>query len=350
VLYPFVPEHKELFASIKKSFEATHPGVAVEMIDLSTNYYDETKPRAITNTEADVLEIDSVFMDDFIAGRIQPLPKSLIPADGTMLPVAASAAQSDGVWYGVPHWACAHYLFFARGDPLGTATTLDDIEREIGANPPHGRGLLADLKGKLTLGELYVQAADEVHSPSTLDPNAVNALKRARILCEPKFCRSAEYHRIDGFYARQFADGGGRALLGYSERLYYVAQESHDIEVDVIPMSLAQRREARLAWVDSLAISKACVDRCLSDAAAFIQFATDRAQVEKGLISSATGLPRYVLPALEFFYTDAGFLARMPLYAKFRRGLDGAVPIRGRKLNATLSAIGRELDEHRLGN
>ena len=166
---------------------------------------------------------------------------------------------------------------------------------------------------------------------------------------------------MDGFYAHQFARKAGRALIGYSEGLYYVAQENasgcrkdnsdcrHIANIDAVPLSLAGRASTPLAWVDALTISKECTGQCLSDAVEFIRFASDRTQVEKSLVSRATTLPRYLLPALEFFYGDADFLGRMPLYAKFRVALEKAVTLRGANLNSRLRAIGRELDEHKLG-
>ena len=346
-----MPERADLFASIESAFEDTHPDIDVRMIDLHRNYYDDAKPDAITNTEADVMELDSVFIDDFVDRRIQSLPASLVPASGALLNVAESAARAGGVWYGVPHWVCTYFVFSSRG--------------------PGRDGLLVDLKGKLALGELYAHAVIDEHGspeasekfldPSNIEDRAVTALKRTRARCEPDLCRDVEYHAMDGFYARQFARKGGRALIAYAEGLYYVGQERangcrkdnsdcRSIEnIDAVPLSLAGRSSTPLVWVDMLTISKECTGQCLSDAVDFIRFVSDRAQVEKSLFSTSTTLPRYLLPALQFFYNDAGFLSRMPLYSRFRVALDKAVVLRGSNLNSRLKAIGKELDERRLG-
>src|SRR5437870_4425696 len=60
LMYPFVPDKVSLFDQIKRDFEATYPEVELQIIDIGDNYYDEGSPHAITNTDADIFELDSV--------------------------------------------------------------------------------------------------------------------------------------------------------------------------------------------------------------------------------------------------------------------------------------------------
>jgi hypothetical protein len=78
ILYPFVPGKVGLFRHVEQSFEQSYPEVDLQIIDLSDNYYDEMAVHAVTNTDADILEVDSVFIQDLIdASRIQPIPSTL---------------------------------------------------------------------------------------------------------------------------------------------------------------------------------------------------------------------------------------------------------------------------------
>src|SRR5262245_43177112 len=236
VLYPFVPDKVGLFWMVEQSFERSNPNIDLQILDLSDNYYDPESPHAITNTEADVLEIDSVFMQDLINDRkIQPISAALRASVGPMLRVAEDAVSSGSSWFGIPHWVCTNFLFSRPEDALNAAATLDDVVNAITAKHAAGRGLLIDMKGRSTLGELYLDALLDKYRtlPSAArfvpvanrDQTVIEDLKTVRALCDADLCRDSDYHERVGFYARLFARGQGRALVGYSERLYYVGDE-----------------------------------------------------------------------------------------------------------------------------
>src|SRR5205823_2428334 len=130
------------------------PEVELQIIDIGDNYYDEGSPHAITNTDADIFELDSVFMDDFVSSkRIQPLPTGLTPPSGTLVPPAASVVQTAGMTYAVPHWVCTNYLFTTTGDSLANVPSFTEVTRIVGTSHSAGQGLLVDMKGRSTLGE-----------------------------------------------------------------------------------------------------------------------------------------------------------------------------------------------------
>lgn len=366
-LYPFLPDHEGLFSDIEHGFEREHPDVDLQIVDLSANYYNEDEPQAITNTDAQVYELDGVFLADFIDKKlIRPLPKDLVPPANTMIPVAESSARVKEEWWGLPHWACTNYLFYRSGDPLGSAGTLKDIESLIGVKHPADQGLLIDAKGKSGIGELYLDATlDELGDLSAADPylldtnllrNAAANLQRAVTLCDAGMCRDSDYHEATGFYARQFTRKRGRALVGYSERLYYIALEQREScrkgeciglqDIEMKPLPLSDRGSHPFAWVDMLAISATCDEKCLPDATALIAYVTSAAEVKRALLPAHHGAPpRYLLPARADLYTDKDILAAAPLYSKLLAGLSGAIPVRGSKLNARLRAIGKKLDK-----
>jgi hypothetical protein len=126
-LYPFVPDKDDLFARVKSSFEHRHPDIALTIIDLSGNYYDESSPGAITNTDADILEVDSVFLDDLVAaGCVQALRASVVPDKALFTPIARGAMDVGWNTYSIPHWLCTSYLFVASQDVLARAKSFDE--------------------------------------------------------------------------------------------------------------------------------------------------------------------------------------------------------------------------------
>lgn len=371
VLYPFIPEHTAFFYDIKRAFEKENASIDLQIIDLKDNYYDCDEAHAITNTQADVYELDSVFLADFVKGKkLQPLPPVLRPSINQFLQVAEEASQFENDWYGVPHWACTNFLFFKTGDALASVKRFSDIERLLGNPHALHAGLLMDAKGKSTLGELYLDALIDGHetiekaepflNKDNMDPASVGTLRKAVALCDPGFCRDSDYHAASGFYARRFARMDGRALIGYSERLYYAIDEGLNSckkangmekeclkrdEIDFVELPLADSGSRPFAWVDLLAISSSCIGQCLNDATKFIAFVTKLEEVKKSLIPEWGTAPRYLLPAHVSLYNDPAILKEAPLYPRMLEAIERAVPVTGVQLNSRLRQIGKELDK-----
>lgn len=369
VLYPFVPDKIGLFWLVEQSFERRHPDVDLQILDLSDNYYDQDSPHAVTNTEADVLEVDSVFMQDLIDSReIQPIPAPLRASTGSMLRVAVDAVTSGSAWFGIPHWVCTNFLFSRPQDALNAAATLDDVVNAIGTNHPPGRGLLIDLEGRLTLGELYLDALlDKYKTLSSAAPfvavanrdqGVVDDLKKVRQLCDRELCRDNDYHDRVGFYARLFARGQGRALVGYSERLYYVDNEAQNAcrkgecqgldRINMVPLPLSSNGSQPFAWVDSFTVASQCSTQCLLDAEAFIRETASVEAVRAQLTPGWGESPRYLMPALADLYSDPQLLTRAPLYPKLHPAVQSAVAVREAGLHKALQEMGSHLDKNEL--
>src|SRR5438270_11347366 len=74
VLYPYVPDKTGYFYLLEQSFEASNPDIDLQIVDLSADYYDEDQADSLPKTNADVFELDSVFLDDFIkVGKVKML-------------------------------------------------------------------------------------------------------------------------------------------------------------------------------------------------------------------------------------------------------------------------------------
>lgn len=162
VLYPFIPEYSTVQAELKKGFQTLHPDIAVDFPDLTSNYYDSTKANYIGATKADVYELDSVFLKEFVKkGLIKQWPPNVLLPEDQLVKNAAAGSKVDGIRYGAAHWLCGNFIFFNKTDvAFSNVKRLSDLEKLIGgSNHPAGRGLAFDMKGKSTLGEFDLETA-----------------------------------------------------------------------------------------------------------------------------------------------------------------------------------------------
>jgi thiamine pyridinylase len=363
-MYPFVPNADEIALKIKELFEAGCPGLDLR-IRLNANYY-ATDGSGILAADADVYEVDSVFFDDFLKNRNPKLPSQpVLDRAGPIVPFARDIATSGGAQFGVPHWICTDFLIYRKTLPqIGAITSPADAARVFAEL---GNGLLIDLKGPSTLGELYLsilvahygsaEKALKHLDPDRLDDYAV-AVLRSFLNMEPSgFGRDPNYHRRDGFYARQFVRGSGSAFLGYSEDLYYALDETaqsclkgecvgvDDIDVALFPF--ADEGAKAVAWVDMYMLDAGLADTRLRDAEAFIKFMMSVSTYEALLLpkdSTTGGVPKYLLPARDDVYRGDK-MASTPHYSKFRNLIGSAIPVTGEGLNDKLRSVAAALDK-----
>ena len=373
ILYPFLPAKADYFFQIQHDFEAANKDVKLEIIDLSSNYYDPSSYGYVVTNEGDVYELDSVLLADVIAqNRIQPISGKMPIIADDYLKNAQTAAQWNGEWYGIPHWVCGYFLFFKSDDSNAPAfrnlKDLTGLEQIVGTHHSSGNGLLIDLMGRLGLGELYLSAAFDRYSdwehvrPHLLNDQHPEAdiesdLLRLRKLCDPNLGRSSRYHYADGFYGKQFALEHGRAMVGYSESLFSVLDEeanacqSNDCltaQIDVAQVPLDDHGLRQISWVDLLAIDRKCAGDKLRDAIAFIQFVNQEDVMLKALKpdANASRPPRYLLPAKASLYSNQELTNAAPLYPKLRGIIETSFPPVGTNINPVLRGYGGEINKY----
>ncbi len=364
VLYPFVPAKDELFYRVERTFEESEAGAQIDLqiIDLSANYYNGDKPGAVEKTAADLYELDAVFVADFIEDKkIRTLPADLQPRPDDFIGNSlAPVSRPEGV-YGIPRWLCGNFLFSRKGQPaLVSPKSLEQVERAVGKG-----GLLIDLKGTLTLGELYLNAAIGIHGSFALalpgltaeavpGSQALGVMKRILARCPFGSCRSDDYHERTGFYARQLARRRAVAYVGYSETLFALGQEvaqscraedrclsPRDVQVAAMPFGPAVHS---VGWTDVLALSTSCTGSCESDARAFLSFYTSDATTLSLLLPPWPSPPRYLLPARKSLYSNAELLKAAPLYPRFLELVSQMEIVTGLGLNRSLRAVGKALE------
>ena len=370
-LYPFIPEFQAAAEYVKFRYEAENPDVALDIIDLRTNYYDSTLDNYIGNAHADVFELDSVLLRDFIAdGKIREMPDgALLPPD-QLLSNADRGTRLDGKRYGAAHWVCRNFLFYSTADaPQKPIQTLSDLEAFAGP-----AGLIIDLRGKSTLGEYYLMAAldrypdwkkvypDKIATLDTAIEADILALKK---YCDTASCRNKVLHDYTGTHGAEFARKRGKALVGYSEILHDVLAESSNcsssdpcvaidkLRVAELPLDDAGSRP--MSWVDSFTLSTGCKTSCVDDATRFISMMnrddTYMALLFPGSLSFLTvenpspPVPAYLLPAKVSLYSNPKLTDAAPLYKDLKPMVENADVPTDRSLNDDLRKIGKQIDK-----
>jgi len=361
-LYPYIPEPQDAALTLKQGFERDHPDVIVD-ITFNQNYY-SPKPadKGVLFENADVHEIDVIFLRDFLdRHKLAPLPASFTARLDTLVPLAARAATAGGRLVAVPQWMCTDFLIY-RADETGLsdAHSLAGLEHVLA---PH-HGLLMDMKGAGTLGEYYLSAllAREASAEAALshitpkpDPAIMARLTRMLALEPPGFGRDAGYHERGDFYARQFARRAGGAYVGYSETTHDVLDETAiscrnedrcvtapEIRVAAFPFQDGRLRPA--VWVDMFGIDAKVHGRTLADAEDFIAYAVSQAAYRSLLVPEPGASPRYLLPSTEQAFNDPQILQAAPLYPSFRAIMEQGVVVTVPHLNADLHDVATAID------
>lgn len=370
VLYPFIPEFTSAADMIKRTFEVQNPDIDLTIVDLSSNYYAPGDATYVGQADADIIELDSVFLADFVhKGKIQELPADVVLPQSELLSNAYRGSMFDGKRYGAAHWACRNFLFFASADqPSPPIEKLSDLETY--ANSSSTGKLLMDLRGKLTLGELYLMAAfdryrDWKHtSPAVqkLDPAVESDLTRVAKLCPNGGCRDEIFHELTGIYGQEFAHRRSKALVGYSELLHSVLLEKvncgdgclGDGDIGVAELPLDDAGSIPISWVDSFTVSASCKSSCLTDAKKFIQLMSSDEMYLKLLLPSGFSflkspvstapVPAYLLPAKLSLYSNSKLLASAHLYPQLKKLIENAEVPTADNLNDQLRVVGKAID------
>ena len=362
-LYPYIPDAAAAALTLKQGFERDHPDVIVD-ITLNSHYYDlDPAAKGILYEDADVHEIDVVFLGDFLAQhKLAPLSKALQASLPAFTTRAAEAATVDGELVAAPQWLCSDFLIY-RADQTGLdgSDTLSGLEAALA---PAGHGLLMDMGGTDGLGELYLSflvARDGqpdkalANVTPTPDPAVLSRIQRILALEPAGFGRSPDYHERGVFYARQFARRSGAAFVGYSEMIHEVLDEgavscriedrcvgAGDIKVAAFPFE--DHKVRPMVWVDMFGVDAKTTGQTRADAEAFIGYAVSDAAYRALLIPQPGEAPRYLLPATEAPFHDPQILAAAPLYPKFHAIIDQGVVVSTPHLTARLHDVASQID------
>ena len=219
-LYQVIPDYDSFEDTVAACWEEIHPEVELNFVDW--NCYDAQVPQ-----DLDVFVIDTTSLDSFVqSGYLLALSEEDILKYDDLIPHFMEGSRVDDTIYVVPQILCTDLLYTRKGDPeLENVRSLHDLYLHL---QPEGGGLLTDKTSTSIQVCLYLQAlTDEnqsymLHYPPVEEGMLTEAA--AGSLTEMRDMRQTEPGGVPEnsgwyYYAQRFADGMGRAYIGYSEAL-----------------------------------------------------------------------------------------------------------------------------------
>ena len=242
-LYPYVSDIAKFQTVVSEAWEKEHPEVKLHFADWDC-YESDPDP------SLDVFVFDSIYLSSFVEeGLLTPIPEEKIQDKEDILPFALDDCISKGELYALPQMLCTDLLYTRKSD--SDLSGVSDIEALYGilgdrktqsVIPDEGEGLLIDLSGTiLTKTVLYLDALmDEQQEytnyaelPSESNLSAVT-LKRLHTLWKMGGNEQVSYLPEDNdsfIRARWFAEGKGRAFIGYPETMNAMGDYADDVIV-----------------------------------------------------------------------------------------------------------------------
>lgn len=269
-LYPYVPRLDQFKTAIQSEWEKVNPDVSLTFI--SSNDWDGGY---LTNPppEADVYVFDAIFFDYFRSQNfLSPIQASEIENLGDFVQYAINGVQANGTYYAIPQLGCANILFYQEKDTaIANATNLDEINKALcpctytSEIPPDRRGMMLDMAGGTTNAALYLDIAHSLTgqypfplplSTSQLNPQAVDNMQE--LLAMASYENATDQDGDINAYERAdwFSDGWGRALMGYTEAMSNMSEETRqNIGFKVMPLSNQDESYPGVFYADVIGIN-----------------------------------------------------------------------------------------------
>ena len=175
-----------------------------------------------------------------------------------MIPSFVEGCRVNGTLYAIPQFLCADLLYTRKNDAdLKNVQNIDSLYNVLGDS-----GLLLDKHSATSKICMYLQALiDEKQSymdhfppikEGELSPIAADSIEKMRKMhqTDPK----NEPEDEDQFYfARKFAEGMGRAYIGYSEAMNEMGESASDMDFRLF--SMTDSKNIPVFYVDAAAIN-----------------------------------------------------------------------------------------------
>jgi len=327
-LFPYVPYPKGMERTIAAHWACVHPDVSLKFVEWDGGYGDDPGD-GVDVFETDALALDYLVQNNF-AARIA---LDDVEEIDDIYDFALRGSMVRGELYGIPRLSCTPVLIYRRGDrDVESAKSIEDLHRVLGdcrwssVYPPKGQGLLIDFTGGTTCAGFYLDArADEtgIYSVGQALPASDDlekkTLRRLGLLTRMAGRRQAACEACYDKRPLHFANGYGRIMIGWSERLAKMPRPSH-ADVRVRPLPLADSNAVNLLFVDTLVVNSTLRGRQRRLALEFANLAaSERVVVESFLAQHPeTKSPQYLLPVRRSVLRSERLLADAPLYADLR--------------------------------
>ena len=311
-LYKVLPDYESFEKTVTECWNEKHPEVELNFVDWDC--YSGSVP-----DDLDVFVIDTTSLDAFVEkGYLLALSEEDIEDYDDLIPSFMEGCRVNGEIYVVPQLLCTDLLYTRKGDDvLENVKNIDELYAALGDS-----GLLLDKDSTIIQVAMYLQALTDgtqlytVHYPpiteETLLPEAVESLRKI-----------SEMHQTDPegvpedsgwyYYARRFAEGMGRAYIGYSESMDIMGESAS--EMDFRLFSMTEDKDIPVFYVDAAAINAKISDEKKPLALEFLNMITGKDFLTR--VSENGGDPRYLLVTRYGIY-DA-LAPDYPIYAELKK-------------------------------
>lgn len=375
LVYPWLPDAESGAEKLEEEFEA-YAAKMGQKIDLDIALVDTYDDGVSQITDYDIAEIDLCMLDALRReGRLplDDIPNGIVTNDMQWVGPAGRAMSCSWASVVLPHWVCGNFfVHWSNDEELTKAKSFTEILEALDPSPGRARFLFADLWGGGTLGEFYADVLIDRHGPtyarahlleisktpdklveSKLNQDAVNALRMLSMELDPNHRKTrSALHDITFVYPKAFSNELDSALLGYSERLYFVEREIQEQpwtgrkfpvkanELVVRQFPFGKRSQGTPTWVDAFVIPKGKLLPKKNAIKLFLAFAVSDAGY-KTFLEPREWYPRsYLLPALARAYESEFVKTAMPSLAKYRANLDDSFPMIETQLYTGLDKAG----------
>lgn len=250
-LYPYVPDQGRFVRAVESLWYQEHPDVKLNFVTWDCYAGDP-------GDELDVFVYDSIFLYDFLEqGYLLPLEDEDIRDAGDLIPSALSACRAEGTLYAVPQFLCTNLLFGRENDgEILNVQNISELYEVVGVStdqaipPVSDHSLLVRIPDPLEFLFWYLETQIDLDQEfsewmampdaDSLDPEILETLTEVQAMAGS---RQMKYEPPNGdIYIRGkwFADGLGRAMIGFSESMYAMGSAAEDVTFHRISLSDAE--------------------------------------------------------------------------------------------------------------
>lgn len=311
-LYKVVPDYDSFKKTIADRWKEKHP--EVELNFENWDCYSGEVPEGL-----DVFVFDTISLDSFAErGFLLALSEKDIQDYNDLIPSFVEGCRVNGTLCVIPQFLCTDLLYTRKKDAdLKNVQNIDDLYSVLGDS-----GLLLEKHSFTSKIGLYLQALiDEKQSymdqyppikEGELSPIATDSLEKMRKM----HLTDSEGDLEDEsrfYYARKFAEGMGRAYIGYSEAMNEMGESASDMDFRLF--SMTGDENIPVFYVDAAAINAKISSKKRALALDLLNIITGTDALARAQTNG--GSPQYLLSARYSIY-DA-MASDYPLYEELKK-------------------------------
>ena len=325
-LYPYVPDQARFQRAVEAEWRLRHPEVKLDFV--AWDCYDRDPPE-----DLDVFVYDSIFLYDFLdRGCLLPLAETDIRDPEDLIPCALSACRARGSLYAVPQLLCTNLLFAREGDEaVAGAEDLEALYGLLGdcsdasVPPPEGEGLLVGIDDRTTLAFWYLETRidqsrryspwDTLPGGEGLDPETMETLEAVQAMAGSEQMTYVSPDADVYIRGAWFAQGRGRALIGFSEALWAMGEAADAVTFHRI--SLSEGEDIPMLYADIASVNARIDEKKKPLALELLNIITSRPALTRAFSGDGQNqASQYLLSARWSVYDDLS--ASDPLYGALK--------------------------------